>query len=242
MSVTILKIRNLSYTYRGRNSDGLKVTLRSMRLCAGDVKALTGVSGSGKSTLLECIGLIREGFNADEFIIDDTDIQTQNAAALAGVRAAKLGFMPQSGGLLPFLTVRGNISLQMKLGRRYNSACPPMDKLWEELLEVLRTLEIDSLLDRYPQELSIGQRQRAVFCKAIAHQPKLVLIDEPTSALDPLHAQKLFAAIAAIAARLKVSVLTVTHDLHLVEKLGIVSCAYQQAQSSASHSIFAEAL
>ena len=117
-----------------------------------------------------------------------------------------------------------------------------MDKLWEELLEVLRTLEIDSLLDRYPQELSIGQRQRAVFCKAIAHQPKLVLIDEPTSALDPLHAQKLFAAIAAIAARLKVSVLTVTHDLHLVEKLGIGSCAYQQAQSSASHSIFAEAL
>lgn len=240
MSGRILEVRNLSFSYSNRNTEALEVTLSHISMDEGDVKALTGVSGSGKSTLLECIGLVREGFVADEFIIDGIDIKELKASSLASIRASKLGFMPQSGGLLPFLSVRDNIELQMRLGMRPGRNNNSKTLLWRELDEVLKTLEIDMLLDRYPQELSIGQRQRAVFCKAIAHQPRLVLIDEPTSALDPIHAQRLFEAIIKTASKLRVAVLTVTHDLHLIKDLGIASCAYQQEKSSLSSSIFAE--
>ena len=91
---------------------------------------------------------------------------------------------------------------------------------------------MDSLLDRYPHELSIGQRQRAVFLKTISHKPKIVFIDEPTSSLDPEHGKILFESIVSLSRQLDMCALVVTHDLLLVKNFNLKSLSYAKIDAN----------
>ncbi|MBQ9275110.1 MAG: ABC transporter ATP-binding protein [Succinivibrio sp.] len=231
MPETVLTARNLSYRY-GEGAGDLTVRLSALTLERGQVRALTGTSGTGKSTLLECIGLIREGFFLGrdrgrpdgEFLLLGREIASLTKQERWQWRAAFLGYMPQTGGLLPFLSIKENIALQIDLSLKQRQSLgaggerAPLQEASEGLSE---TLGIADLLNKKPAALSIGQRQRAVFLKAMAHQPALLLIDEPTSALDQDNAHHLFAAIKQAASGRGVAALIVTHDTALVDELGI---------------------
>jgi putative ABC transport system ATP-binding protein len=124
-----------------------------------------------------------------------------------------LGFVPQSGGLLPFLSVKQNIELPRKL-----VGVQDRDLLLEQVIERLR---LKPLLGRMPAQLSIGERQRVSFARSIAHRPGLLLADEPTAALDPILAKELFTLIVEIARELSIGALIVTHEWSLVADVGI---------------------
>jgi len=152
--------------------------------------------------------------------------------ALAAIRARQLGFVLQTGGLLPFLSVAQNIALPRRL-----LGLPVKDALIGDALE---RLELAALLNRLPGQLSIGERQRAAFVRAIAHRPQVLLADEPTAALDPPQAKRLFALMLEIARRLNIAVLVVSHDWALVEACAI-NPLHGRPQRGRAGTVFADA-
>ena len=226
------KVKELSYTYKQKDgSCGYKIELPELELSSGDVFAITGVSGCGKSTLLECLGLLRQDFSAKTLSLDSYELSKLSSKEQCLVRSSLMGYMPQTGGLIPYLTIKENLKLQIEVSADsfYKLTNKKLDtkKMYQDVLEKMQKFSMDSLLDRYPHELSIGQRQRAVFLKAISHNPKIVFIDEPTSSLDPEHGKILFDSIVSLSRQLDMCALVVTHDLNLVNKFSLKSLSYQ---------------
>lgn len=197
-----------------------RIALPCLTLRRGEVAAITGASGCGKSTLLEMIGLILRPQHLAQYRLGDADgqdvaalLRDNRQAQMADIRAQRLGFVLQSGGLLPFLSVRQNIALPRRmLGLPVKS---------ERVDEAIERLDLKPLLAKLPAQLSIGERQRVSFVRAIAHEPDLLLADEPTAALDPLQARRLFELIIEIAQRFQIAALLVTHDWDLVRDCAI---------------------
>lgn len=217
--MTTLSVRDLEIT-RGQAEQTFTVRLPDLELHAGKPIAITGPSGCGKSTLVEALGLILRPNSLGRFWLLDQDITTmvngqpdKADGALSMLRARHYGFVPQSNGLLPFLTVKQNVELQARIiGQRITTS-------W--LKKVTKDLGLEGLLDRLPKDLSIGQRQRVSFLRAIAHQPQVLLADEPTAALDPINATSLFKVMLELAADIGIATVVVTHEWHLVEMFKI---------------------
>ena len=223
--MTVLSLRGLELL-RGSNDSTYRVSLPSLELHAGEVLAITGPSGCGKSTLIEAIGLILKPVALANYALLGEDItswvQAHNRAddaRLASLRSQYFGFVPQSGGLLPYLTVAQNVRLQAQiLGKT-----PDAD--W--IGEMSARLGLEGLAQRYPQALSMGQRQRVSFLRAIAHRPAILLADEPTAALDPEHAARLFRLMLDVVRQVKVAAVVVTHEWSLVRELDLKSISAQ---------------
>jgi putative ABC transport system ATP-binding protein len=215
----MLDIKNL-LVRRGEGALAHHVRLPRLQVGAGEILAITGESGSGKSTLLEAIGLLLAPVELERFRLgaaQDQDIAhllaTDDQPALAAVRSRHLGFILQSGGLLPFLSVRDNISLPRRL-----LGMPVKSAHIDHAVEVLR---LQGLLDKQPQALSIGERQRVACVRAIAHEPLLLLADEPTAALDPHSARRLFELLMSLVSSMGLSALVVSHDWALLKDFGL---------------------
>ncbi|KPB77100.1 ABC transporter [Pseudomonas syringae pv. maculicola] len=191
--------------------------LPELNLARGQVVAITGESGCGKSTLLEALGLLLAPQSIAQYNLDGVDIAALLAAddqpALADVRARALGFVLQSGGLLPFLNIRDNINLPRRLSG--------LDSKSDHVDRAITALRLEPLLDQLPQALSIGERQRVACVRAIAHLPRLILADEPTAALDPHNARQLFELLLSLVDELGLSALIVSHDWQLVDSFGL---------------------
>ncbi|OYQ15752.1 ABC transporter ATP-binding protein [Pseudomonas mandelii] len=215
----MLDIKNL-LVRRGEGALAHHVRLPRLQIGAGEILAITGESGSGKSTLLEAIGLLLAPVELERFRLGATQDQdiaqllaTDDQPALAAVRSRHLGFILQSGGLLPFLNVRDNISLPRRL-----LGMPVKSAHIDHAVEVLR---LQGLLDKQPQALSIGERQRVACVRAIAHEPLLLLADEPTAALDPHSARRLFELLLSLVSSMGLSALVVSHDWALLKDFGL---------------------
>lgn len=214
----MLEIKGLEVR-RGTAKQSHCVMLADLAIGSGEVLAITGESGCGKSTLLEAIGLLLAPHRLERYELGSPRrdvaalIRQSDQRALARIRARSLGFVLQSGGLLPFLSARENISLPRRI--------QGMTALDERALHAIDTLKLAPLLDQPPAALSVGERQRVAFVRAIAHQPELVLADEPTAALDPHTAHTLFELFLRIVADLGLAALVVSHDWKLVDAFGL---------------------
>jgi putative ABC transport system ATP-binding protein len=217
---SLLRLHGLRLV-RGAGDNAFELQVPEFAVARGELLAVTGRSGSGKSTLLEVLGLILHpqssgGFTLclDGIVHDLMALWQRNAQdALAALRARAFGFVLQTGGLLPFLSVRDNIALPRRL-----LGLPLDDELVRELPQALG---IAALLGKMPAELSIGERQRVAIARALAHHPELLLADEPTAALDPEHAQRVFELLIRLVQRFGMSAIVVTHDWDLVQQMGL---------------------
>ena len=357
----MLKIEGLKVV-RG----GFTVSLPEITIADGECVALCGVSGSGKSTLMEAIALITPPLEVGSFIIDRIAVDELSAKEQQALRVSSIGIMPQTGGLLPYLTIRENFELQIRMALRQattevfdrqvsndttikskpsaidsasasslnkvalndksaisidgfaakarslsfsddNSAVSEtqlkeeerkkvclaaaqlsisadsydsyaagqftprnkrklsaeslvhaelspkestanrititnkenqamVDELMAVLMPHVKSIGLYSHLDKLPEQLSIGQRQRALFLRAIAHKPRLLLIDEPTSALDPDNAANLFQIIDEIAKESGISILLITHDLKAAARY--TRYVYDSVRSHSEYSVF----
>jgi putative ABC transport system ATP-binding protein len=132
---------------------------------------------------------------------------------LSRIRARSIGFVLQTGGLLPYLDVGGNISLNRRL-----LGLPPAGDLIDHLVQAL---EIDHLRAKKPQQLSIGERQRVSIARALAHQPVLLLADEPTAALDPVLAERVMDLMLGLVNELGSAAVIATHEADRVRAPGV---------------------
>ncbi|BAQ77728.1 MULTISPECIES: ABC transporter ATP-binding protein [Pseudomonas] len=205
---------------RGEGRQRYSLEIPRLQLRAGDQLAVVGPSGCGKSTLLDLLALVLAPDSAARFEFaparDAIDIlgiwRGAGHSALAQLRSRHLGYVLQTGGLLGFLDVRGNIGLPRKL------LGLPDDGIPRRLAE---RLEIADQLHKKPAALSVGQRQRVSCARALAHGPQVLLADEPTAALDPLNAQRVMQLLVQQSRDQGVCCVIATHDEVLARANGL---------------------
>jgi osmoprotectant transport system ATP-binding protein len=196
-----VEFRNLSFaTPQGR----LLLNGISLTLDEGTTTAILGRSGSGKTTLLRTVNRMVEP-TAGDVLVQNHSVSASNLIALR----RGIGYVIQETGLFPHFNVERNVGLVLEAEGR------PRQERVQRSHELLATvgLEPDIFAMRYPHQLSGGQRQRVGLARALAAEPKILLMDEPFGALDPLTRAEMQDMLRDLMGRLKETVLLVTHDL-----------------------------
>jgi osmoprotectant transport system ATP-binding protein len=175
----------------------------SLTVEAGTTTALLGRSGSGKTTLLRTVnGLVRPTIG--NVLVGGQDVAM---AEMVSLRRG-IGYVIQEAGLFPHMSIERNVGMGLELAGRNKG------EIRAKAAEMLRLVGLDAeLLCRYPWQLSGGQRQRVGLARALAGDPKVLLMDEPFGALDPLTRAEMQTMVRELLRRLKVTTLIVTHDL-----------------------------
>jgi len=171
----------------------------------GEFVGIMGPSGAGKSTLLNLLATIDEPTSGD-IEIDGTSITKMKEEQLSAFRRDKLGFIFQDYNLLDTLTVKENILLPLALAKMN------VKELERKVDKVADKFGIRTILEKYPYQISGGQKQRTAAARAIVTKPSLILADEPTGALDSKSATDLLESLNDLSDQDKATILMVTHD------------------------------
>jgi osmoprotectant transport system ATP-binding protein len=196
-----IEFRSLSFaTPQGRQLlSGISLALE-----AGTTTAILGRSGSGKTTLLRTVNRMVQP-TGGQVLVNGSDIRSANPIHIR----RGMGYVIQETGLFPHFTVERNVGLVLEA-----EGLPRQDRL-RRSNEILATVGLDpaTFAQRFPHQLSGGQRQRVGLARALAADPKILLMDEPFGALDPLTRAEMQDMLRALLSKLKKTVLLVTHDL-----------------------------
>lgn len=182
---------------------------------SGSLVAVIGESGCGKTTLLKMINRLIKP-TSGTISIDGKSINSMDEVALR----RSIGYVIQQTGLFPHMTVKENIELIPKLEKR---AAADIEKNTEQLMQMVG-LDCNEFLHRYPTELSGGQQQRVGVARAFAIDPNIILMDEPFSALDPMTRSDLQDELVQLQAKLKKTIVFVTHDMDEAIKIADMIC------------------
>jgi osmoprotectant transport system ATP-binding protein len=197
----------IAFAHVGKNFDGGRVKAVdnvSLEVAEGEFLAIVGGSGSGKTTLLRLANRLIET-DSGSIKIEGEDVRAADAIGLR----RRIGYVFQSGGLFPHISVAGNIGITPKL------LGTPTAEIAARVDELLDLVRLDRALyrDRFPHELSGGQRQRVGVARALAAKPRIVLMDEPFGALDPLTRDALGDDYRALHRELGLTTVMITHDM-----------------------------
>lgn len=175
----MLEVQNIKKIYRSRFGKNELEALKSINFTveAGEYIAIMGESGSGKTTLLNILALLDRP-TSGKIILMGKDLQEIKDSEMAKFRRENLGFVFQDFNLLDNFTVKENILLPLVLSDEKISV------MEEKLLKIAKKLSVSDLLNKYPYEISGGQKQRTAIARALISDPKILLADEPTGALD----------------------------------------------------------
>ena len=201
----VLKLEHIQKYYGNGENVTKAIQDISFSVQEGEFVGIMGASGSDKTTLLNCISTI-DTVSAGHIYLDGTDVTEINEKQIARFRRKNLGFMFQDFNLLDTLTISENIALALTINKI------PASEIDGRVREMTGKLNITDILDKYPYQVSGGQKQRCACARAIINNPKLILADEPTGALDSHSSQMLLSIIQSINETLGATILMVTHD------------------------------
>ena len=203
----ILKIDSIEKYYGSKSSLTKAIDNISFDVERGEFIAIMGASGSGKTTLLNCISTI-DKVTSGHIYLNDLDVTTLKGNKLSEFRREELGFIFQDFNLLDTLTAYDNIALALSI---QNKSVKNLDEL---IKEVSKYLNITHVLDKFPYQMSGGEKQRVASARAIITNPSLILADEPTGALDSKSAKMLLERLEYLNKEKKSTILMVTHDAY----------------------------
>lgn len=184
-----------------------------LMLRGGETTVIIGESAAGKSVILKhVVGLLRPDRGAVYF--HNRRIDTMSSRGLEDLRM-RFGFLFQLGALFDSLTVGDNVAFPI-----IEHSSQPREKVTAIVASKLRMVGLDGIQDKYPAELSGGQRKRVALARAIALDPEVVLYDEPTTGLDPVRADVINELILKLKRELRVTGIVVTHDMASARKVG----------------------
>ena len=206
----ILKVKNVEKYYGAKTNLTKAINDISFEVEKGEFVAIMGASGSGKTTLLNCISTI-DKVTAGEIYVDGENITKLKGNKLNQFRRDKLGFIFQDFNLLDTLTGYENISLSLAIQN------VPYHEQKERIEDIASKLNISKILNKYPYQISGGEKQRIASARAIITNPSLVLADEPTGNLDMETSQNITELLRKICVQGS-TVIMVTHNMQIVEK------------------------
>ncbi|HEQ3529077.1 TPA: ABC transporter ATP-binding protein [Bacillus cereus] len=201
----VLQAKRIRKTYSNRGSIFTVLHDIDVTILEGEFVGIMGPSGSGKSTLLNILSTI-DVPTTGEITIDGTNTIKMKEEQLTAFRRNTLGFIFQDYNLLDTLTIKDNILLPLAL-RNINA-----QEIDVRVDEIATIFGIQELLNKYPYQISGGQKQRTAASRAIIGKPKLILADEPTGALDSKSAADLLHRLQALNKKQLTTILMVTHD------------------------------
>lgn len=190
----------------------------NLEVARGEFIAVIGPSGAGKSSLLAVAGALAAPTLGDVHALghDLAQLRRRGQGALAKFRRQHLGFVFQSGNLIPALSAADQLRLAQLLGKRRGES-----RAFDPL-PLLEAVGMEHRTSHRPGQLSGGERQRVGIARALANAPGLLLVDEPTAALDRQRSQDIVALLAAQARQRRVAVVMVTHDHDILTHVGRV--------------------
>ena len=201
----LLNIQQIEKYYGSKSSLTKAIDDISFTVEAGEFVAIMGASGSGKTTLLNCISTI-DRVTAGHIFLEGVDVTKLKGKELNRFRREKLGFIFQDFNLLDTLTAFENIALALSIQKK------PASEIEEAVKRVAGQLDITDVLDKYPWQMSGGEKQRTASARAIVTGPKLVLADEPTGALDSKSSKLLLERFRFLNEEHGATIMMVTHD------------------------------
>jgi D-methionine transport system ATP-binding protein len=208
----VIEVRKVDKSFPTR--EGPFFALREVDLSVrhGEIFGIIGRSGAGKSTLLRVLNLL-ERPTAGEVLLEGRAITNLDGGELRRVRQ-RIGMVFQHFNLLGSRTVYDNVRLPLRIAGGSSSTQES-----ERIAEVLDLVGLRDQAHKYPRQLSGGQRQRVGIARALANRPQLLLCDEATSALDPETTQSILALLRDINARLKLTVVLITHGMDVIRAI-----------------------
>ncbi len=201
----ILKVKNVEKYYGSKSSLTKAINDISFDVEKGEFVAIMGASGSGKTTLLNLISTI-DKVTAGEIYVDGENITKLKGNKLNKFRRDKLGFIFQDFNLLDTLTGFENIALSLSIQN------VPYQEQKKRIDDIANKLSITKILNKYPYQMSGGEKQRIASARAIITNPSIILADEPTGALDSKSSKQLLNSFEYLNKELSSTILMVTHD------------------------------
>lgn len=184
--MSLLRVNNLKKIYSSRFGGNKVKALNNITFSVeeGEYVAIMGESGSGKTTLLNILATLDKQ-TSGEIYLNEEDILKVKESKLSEFRRNNLGFVFQDFNLLDTFSVKDNIFLPLVLSKMNYK------EMEKRIKPLAKRLNIENLLEKYPYEISGGQKQRTAVCRALITRPKLILADEPTGALDSKSSEQL---------------------------------------------------
>ena len=201
----ILKLSKVEKYYGNKSSLTKAIDNLSFDVSKGEFVAIMGASGSGKTTLLNCISTI-DKVTSGHIFVAGKDVTKLKGNNLNKFRREELGFIFQDFNLLDTLTIYENIALALTIQK------VKATEINNRVHEIAKKLDISGIMNKYPYQVSGGQKQRCASARAIVNSPKIILADEPTGALDSKSAKQLLETLENMNSKLKATILMVTHD------------------------------
>jgi NitT/TauT family transport system ATP-binding protein len=200
-----VELEKVTLTYGRGDRQINALGLTDLRIAKGDFVALVGPSGCGKSTILKLVTGLLTASKGFVYV----------AGREIGAETVRVGMAFQNPTLLPWLTVRDNVMMPLKIvppfRQEYRSKCKT--EFRDRADALLKEVGLAGFGDKHTWQLSGGMLQRASLCRALVHEPQLLMLDEPFGALDQFTREELWAIMQELWMKLRPTVLLVTHDL-----------------------------
>ncbi|HJE20605.1 MAG TPA: ABC transporter ATP-binding protein [Aliicoccus persicus] len=208
----MITIENLEKSFHFDSGEDKVLDQVNLSLKSGEITALNGVSGSGKSTLLTIIAGLQNATNG-KIYIDGVELTNLKESELRQRRASQFGFIFQQSHLIPFLSVKDQLSFMIETaGRKWSR------KVREEKIDaMLEAVDMMKHKNSDPNNLSGGEKQRVAIARALIHEPEILFADEVTASLDSKRSKQVMEIIRHIAETRKITVLMVTHDEDMLQ-------------------------
>jgi len=215
MNNLIIKCNNLNKSYKNGNKNINILKEISFELKKGDIAGIIGKSGSGKTTFLHLLAGLDTPTSGD-ILFKNKLFSSMSSNQIAKFRNTQLGFIYQFHHLMLDFNVLENVAIPLLIGSKSR-------KESEEIAyKMLKRVNLENKIKKYPSELSGGERQRVAIARAFINKPSLIIADEPTGHLDKYNANIIFNLIFETNINFNTSFLIVTHDLTLIKKIPIL--------------------
>ncbi|WP_319517705.1 ABC transporter ATP-binding protein [uncultured Martelella sp.] len=215
----VIELEDVNVTFGTEEQKTVALAQTSLSINNGEFVALVGPSGCGKSTILKLIAGTLSPSEGHIFV----------AGREIGANDVRIGMAFQNPTLLPWLNIRDNVMMPLKIVAPYKrSFRQKRNGEYRDRAEaLLKTVGLDGFGDKFPWQLSGGMQQRASLCRALIHEPTLLLLDEPFGALDQFTREELWEIMQNLWMETRPTVLLVTHDLKEASYLASRICVMQ---------------
>lgn len=207
----MIKIKDLCKVYSSDTKEVVALNNINLEINDGEIFGIIGLSGAGKSTLIRCINML-ETPSSGEILIDGVDITKVDSSTLRQMRK-KIGMIFQNFNLLEQSTVLKNVLFPLEI----NKVDKELAKA--KAVELLELVGLADKMDRYPSELSGGEKQRVAIARALTTSPSVLLSDEATSALDPNTTKNILKLLKKINKEYGITIIVITHEMKVIDTL-----------------------